>query len=62
MKFADEYPKPYCQIAKKLLHRNIVCGVKCPLINNCPRLILEDANSEAIDKAVEALLKVKDKK
>jgi len=55
----------YCKDAKKLLSLEIVCGMACPLYGlhgeKCPRLILEDATDAAIDKAMEAMIKLKQK-
>ncbi len=49
--------KKSCKLAKKILHRDIVCGKDCPLIKDCPRIILEDANDEAIERATDAMIK-----
>lgn len=46
----------YCKLAQKVLKRDIICGKDCPLLENCPRLILENASDEAIEKATNALL------
>ena len=48
----------YCKDALKLLKRKVVCGKNCPIFLNCPRLILEDASDEAIDKAIKAMMEV----
>ncbi len=50
----------YCKDVQKLLGIKAVCGQKCPLIDNCPRLILEDALDTGIKKASKALLKIKE--
>ena len=47
----------YCKDAQRLLGKDIVCGKDCPISKNCPRLILEDASDNAIDKAIEAMIK-----
>ena len=53
----------YCKDALKLLKKKIVCGKDCPIYGlvgeDCPRLILENANDIAIEKAIRALLKIK---
>ncbi len=49
----------YCKDALKLLKKKVVCGKGCPLLKNCPRLILEDALDEAIEKAMKAMIKMK---
>ena len=46
----------YCQDAKKMLGIKVICGQECPLIDKCPRLILEDLTEEAIEKAIEAMV------
>ena len=51
----------YCKDAQKLLHKKVVCGKDCPILKNCPRLILEDATDIAISMAIEAMIKVKEK-
>lgn len=54
----------YCKIASEIFNRYYVCGQKCPIYKNCPKLIMEDANLEvseiqdkATDKALRAMLK-----
>uniref|UniRef100_A0A6M3KCT6 Uncharacterized protein n=1 Tax=viral metagenome TaxID=1070528 RepID=A0A6M3KCT6_9ZZZZ len=47
----------YCKVAAKLLKINTVCGVACPIYENCPQLIMEDASDKAIEKAIEAILR-----
>ncbi len=47
----------YCKLAKKILKRDIICGQECPLLEDCPRLIMEDATDEAVNKAVDAMIK-----
>lgn len=46
----------YCKIARKILKRNIVCGADCPLLKDCPRIIMEDASDEAIEKAIDSMI------
>ncbi len=46
----------YCEDALKLLGKKVECGKKCPIFDNCPRLILEDMTEAAIEKAMEAML------
>ena len=48
--------KTYCKDALNLLGRKVICGKDCPILSNCPRLILEDANDEAIEKAIKAMI------
>ncbi len=50
----------YCKDAKKLLQKKVVCGKDCPIFEKCPRLIMEDATDEAIDKAIKAMFEVID--
>lgn len=47
----------YCEIATRLLKINTVCGKGCPIYENCPQLIMEDANDKAIEKAIEAMIR-----
>jgi len=49
----------YCEVAFELEGVKVVCGSKCPLISNCPVLILEDAADTGINKAIKALMKIK---
>ena len=49
----------YCKDALKLLNKKVVCGKDCPILKDCPRLILEDATDIAIEKAIKAMLKAK---
>tara|TARA_Y100000310_G_scaffold144390_1_gene143661 strand:- start:29086 stop:29295 length:210 start_codon:yes stop_codon:yes gene_type:complete len=46
----------YCDDARKLIGRMVACD-KCPIVANCPRLILEDAADKAISKAIQAMIK-----
>jgi len=48
----------YCKDATKLLKIEVVCGKRCPIFNNCPRLILEDATDKAIEKAIKRMIEV----
>ena len=69
-KYEDEYEKSYCELAKQLFNKDMVCSKSCPCyFVPCPKLILEDAagdnltlidrtNSEALDKAIVAMEKV----
>jgi len=52
----------YCKDALKLLGKKVVCGKNCPLFDRCPRLILEDASDEAIDKAIKAMMEITNEK
>ncbi len=52
----------YCKDALKLIGKKVICGENCPIIKNCPRIIMEDATDEAIDKAIEAMVKIKREK
>ncbi len=49
----------YCKDALKLLGEKVICGKDCPILKNCPRLILEDDTDIAIEKAIKALLKIR---
>lgn len=55
----------YCKDALKLLKLKVFCGKQCPLYGVagelCPRLILEDATDTAINKAMERMIKLKEK-
>lgn len=53
------YKIQYCKDASKLLKKKVICGKGCPILNNCPRLILEDATDGAIEKAIAAMIKIK---
>ena len=50
--------KGYCKDALKLLKRKVVCGKDCPILSNCPRLIMEDATDQAIEQAIKAMMEV----
>ena len=52
----------YCKDAQKLLKKKVVCGKGCPILKNCPRLIMEDATDIAIERAIEAMIAAKEKK
>ena len=47
----------YCEIATRLLKINTVCGKDCPIYNNCPQLIMEDATDKAVERAIEAMMR-----
>jgi len=47
----------YCEIATRLLKINTVCGKDCPIYENCPQLIMEDASDKMIKQAIEAMLR-----
>uniref|UniRef100_A0A6M3Y2F1 Uncharacterized protein n=1 Tax=viral metagenome TaxID=1070528 RepID=A0A6M3Y2F1_9ZZZZ len=47
----------YCEIATRLLKINTVCGKDCPIYENCPQLIMEDASDKMIKSAIEAMLR-----
>ena len=49
----------YCEDAYKLLKKRVLCGKGCPLLDNCPRLILEDTMDEGITKVVDAIIKLR---
>jgi len=48
----------YCKDALQLAGVKTICGETCPLFKDCPRLILEDAADAAIDKAVEGMMRI----
>ena len=48
----------YCKDALKLLGRKVICGKGCPLLDRCPRLIMEDATDIAIEKAMIAMMEI----
>lgn len=48
----------YCKDALRLMGVKVVCGKGCPIFENCPRLIIEDATDEAIDKAIIRLIEI----
>ena len=52
----------YCKDALNLLGKKIICGKACPILKNCPRLILEDASDMAIEKAIKAMFKARREK
>lgn len=52
----------YCKDALKLLKVKVVCGQGCPLFDNCPRLIIEEATDMAIEKAILAMIGVMNEK
>ena len=47
----------YCKDALKLLKIKVVCGKDCPIVNDCPRLIIEDATDIAIEEAIKAMIR-----
>ena len=47
----------YCEVATRLLKINTVCGKDCPIYENCPQLIMEDASDKMIKSAIEAMLR-----
>ena len=49
----------YCEDAYKLLKKKVLCGQGCPLLDNCPRLILEDAADETADRVMDAIIKLR---
>ena len=54
----------YCKLAKVLYKENIECGQSCPIIAECPKLILEDAadlSSVILEKLIIKYLKNVDK-
>lgn len=51
--------KGYCKDALKLLRIKVICGKDCPLVGKCPRMILEEAVDVGIDRAVNAMVKIK---
>ncbi len=55
-----DYKPHYCKDALKLLRRKVICGKDCPILKNCPRLIMENATDIAIDRAISAMIKVKE--
>lgn len=57
--------KHYCKLAKFLHKKNIECGQDCPLIAECPKLMLEDAgdlSSVILEKLIIKYLKDAEKK
>ena len=53
----NENTMSYCQVATRLLKINTVCGKNCPIYDNCPQLIMEDASDKMIKQAIEAMLR-----
>jgi len=49
----------YCKDALRLLKKKVICGKDCPILKNCPRLILEDAIDIVIEKVIEAIIKAR---
>uniref|UniRef100_A0A6M3JIS0 Uncharacterized protein n=1 Tax=viral metagenome TaxID=1070528 RepID=A0A6M3JIS0_9ZZZZ len=47
----------YCEVATRLLKINTVCGKDCPIYENCPQLIMEDASDKMVKDAIEAMLR-----
>ena len=45
-------------IAQEILKEDIVCSAECPLTEDCPRLIMEDATDEAVEKALDAMIRL----
>jgi len=52
----------YCEIATRLLKINTVCGKNCPIYENCPQLIMEDATDKAIEMAIKRMIEVLNEK
>jgi hypothetical protein len=52
----------YCDIATRLLKINTVCGVECPIYEDCPLLIMEDATDKAINQAIKRIIEIKEGK
>lgn len=54
----------YCKDALKLLGLEVICGKDCLLYGQsgekCPRLIFEDATDMAIEKAIKALIELRE--
>jgi len=48
----------YCGLAQRLLKINTVCGVGCPIYENCPQLIMEDATDKAIERAIKEMVRI----
>ncbi len=48
--------RKYCKVAKAILKRNLVCGADCPLLKNCPCIIMEDAVDKAIEESLKAMI------
>ena len=48
----------YCKDALKLLKIKTLC-VGCPLLDGCPRLILEDATDVGVNGAIKAMIQIK---
>ena len=51
----------YCEDAYKLLKKRVLCGKGCPLLDSCPRLILEDAAAETADRVIDAIIKLRER-
>ena len=51
--------RKYCRDALKLLKKKVVCGKDCPILEDCPRLIMEDATDIAVEKAIKAMLRAR---
>jgi hypothetical protein len=47
----------YCKDAVALLGIKVICGKDCPILEDCPRIIMEDATDKAISKALKAMIR-----
>lgn len=58
----SNYKPLYCKLARKLLKKEVVCGMDCPIYGvageKCPKLIMEDASDIFIEKAIKAMMRV----
>lgn len=61
--------RDYCKVALKLIGIETVCGRGCPIFNDCPRLIMENAglkidaiSNKAIERAIKAMTRSLDEK
>ncbi len=52
----------YCKDAYKLMKIKVMCGKDCPLLDDCPRLLLEDISDKAVEKAIKKLIKIRKEK
>ena len=52
---AEELELGRCDFAGRLFGGEIICGKDCPIFGECPRIIMEDATGDTIDKAMDAM-------
>ncbi len=46
----------YCKDAYKLLKIKTICGQKCPLYGECPRLLMEDVSDKIVEESMKKLI------